>query len=181
MKAILSLLVFSLLTACVPIAAPVEPTLSPTETPTQTPTVTPTVIWFPATATLTPLPTKAISPTPDQRPGLGESLLTDDFTNPDFWVLARTAEGSIALGKDELTIAIAGEKAYLFSVRRGPVLSDFYVEITASPTLCRGLDEFGLLLRVSENRIITALRYPAMGRRASTGWSTERPPRLKPG
>lgn len=152
MKTALPLLVLFSLTACVSLAAPVEPTPSPTATSSLTPTPTPTVVWFPATATLTPLPTKAISPTPDQRPGLGEIVLRDDFSNPDLWVLARSAEGSIALGKDELTIAIAGEKVYLFSVRRGLVLSDFYVEMTASPTLCRGLDEYGLLLRVSEKQ-----------------------------
>jgi hypothetical protein len=31
-------------------------------------------------------------------------------------------------------------------------LSDFYAEITASPTLCRDQDEYGLLLRVSEDQ-----------------------------
>jgi hypothetical protein len=93
-----------------------------------------------------------VTPTPDQRPGQGAILLSDDFADPDVWELARTQEGSVALGKNELTIAIAGEKAYLQSVRRGPGLGDFYAEITASPSLCRGLDEYGLLLRVSEER-----------------------------
>jgi hypothetical protein len=151
MKIILSLLVFFLLTACVTIEAPEVATPSPVATTTQTPTFTPTVDWFPATATATLRPTKVLSPTPDQRPRLGENLLSDDFSDPDIWALARTAEGSIALGKNELTIAIAGEKSYLYSVRREPLLGNFYAEITASPTLCRGQDEFGFLLRVSEN------------------------------
>ena len=57
----------------------------------------------------------------------------------------------MAVAINELTIAIAeeNERAYLFSVREQPAFSDFYLEITASPTLCRGKDEYGLLLRVS--------------------------------
>jgi hypothetical protein len=153
---ILSLLpVLLFLTSCVTLAAPrpAEPEASPTPTATQTltPTPTPTVVWFPPTVTFTPFPTRATTPTPDRRPGLGAEQFSDDFSDPDLWALARTAEGSVALGKNELTIAIAGEKVYLFSTRRAPVLTDFYAEITASPTLCRDQDEYGLLLRVSEN------------------------------
>ncbi len=83
------------------------------------------------------------------RPGLEETLLSDDFTNPDDWELARTALGSVALGKKELTIAIGEEKAYLYSIRRGTSFGNAYVEITASPSLCRGQDEYGLLLRAA--------------------------------
>ncbi len=97
------------------------------------------------------MPTPVVTPTVDMRPGLGSLLLTDDFSEADEWTLSHTAEGNVALGKNELTIAIAGEKAYLYSVRREPALADFYAEITASPSLCRDLDEYGLLVRVSEN------------------------------
>jgi hypothetical protein len=38
---------------------------------------------------------------------------------------------------------------YAYTMRDEPVLGDFYVEITASPTLCQGNDEYGLLLRMT--------------------------------
>mgnify|MGYP002386173410 FL=1 len=55
------------------------------------------------------------------------------------------------MSNDELTIAIAelNERTFLYSLRAQPVFSNFYVELTASPSLCRGKDEYGLLLRVS--------------------------------
>lgn len=137
------------LSAC---AAPSSP--APSETPTIPPptdTPTPTIVWFPATATITPFPTTTIQPTPDQRPGIGDLIFSDDFSDPSAWTQSRTAEGSVAVVNNELTIAIAedNERAYLSSVREQPVFSNFYVEITASPSLCQGKDEYGLLLRVS--------------------------------
>jgi hypothetical protein len=146
----LSWLLF-LLSACLPTRTP-EPSpeaISLLSTATSQPSLTPTVVWFPPTATYTPIPTRAVTPTPDRKPGIGEQLLSDDFTDAKPWQLGRTAEGSLALGKGELTIAIASPKAYLFSVRQEPVLDDFYAEITASPNLCRGLDEYGILVRFS--------------------------------
>ena len=58
------------LPACLPETP--APTLAvPTATATITPTQTNTIIWFPATATFTPMPTREILPTVDLRPGLG--------------------------------------------------------------------------------------------------------------
>jgi hypothetical protein len=66
--------------------------------------------------------------------------------------LSTTTNGSAALSKNKLTIAIAAPKAYVSSVREQPVLGNFYAEITASPNLCRGADEYGLLLRVASSQ-----------------------------
>jgi hypothetical protein len=78
-------------------------------------------------------------------------IFQDDFSDPQAWLLSTTQKGSVALGVSELTIAIAekNEKAYLVSTRQEPAFSDFYMEITASPSLCRGKDEYGVLLRVA--------------------------------
>lgn len=135
-----------LLAACLP-PTPVPLPLVPSETPTQTLTPTATIDWFPATATYTPPPTRAVEPTVDQRPALGDVLLRDPFTDRDQWQTSRTAAGSIAYGRDELTLATAAEKALLVSFRASPQLSNFYVEIDALPSLCREGDAFGLLLR----------------------------------
>jgi hypothetical protein len=147
---ILAVLIISAigLTACLPSETP---PLIIQESPTITisPTPTATVDWFPSTATPTNVPTQRISPTPDLRPNLGDVILQDDFSEEDSWTLGRTSSGSAALGLNELTIAIAAPRAYEFSVRQTPILGDFYAEITATPTLCRGEDEYGLLIRMA--------------------------------
>jgi len=125
-------------------------TLIPTDTESPpSATITPTIIWFPPTATSTPFPSPIITPTVDMRPNLGRILLEDDFSDPNAWTLNQSPSGSMALGKNELTIAIGEMNAYLFSLREEPVFTDFYLEITASPNLCKDLDEYGVLFRVS--------------------------------
>lgn len=135
-------------------ACTAAPTAFSMPTDTQSPptaTVTPTVIWFPPTATSTPFPTPIISPTVDMRPNLGKILFEDDFSDPKAWTLNLSPSGSVALGKNELTIAIGETNAYLFSIREVPIFTDFYLEITAEPNLCKELDEYGVLFRVSPN------------------------------
>ncbi len=130
----------------------------PTELPTPTllpPTATlePTTVWFPPTATFTPFPTlEPATPMPDLRTGIGEVILEDDFSQEQFWELGFTSAGSVALGKNTLSLATEGGKVYLSSVRNQPVLTDFYLEVTASVSLCSDRDEYGLLLRVSPAR-----------------------------
>lgn len=128
-----------------PTAIPPSATLEPP--PTET--VTPTIIWFPPTATSTLVPTQAITPTVDVRPSIGKIILEDDFTQPEFWALASAENSSVALGKQEITLAISQPDIYLYSLRESPALTDFYAEITASPSLCRGEDEYGVLFRMT--------------------------------
>jgi hypothetical protein len=142
-----------LLTSCLPITPSPTNSPAPTIQPSSTSTLTPTVVWFPPTPTHTPFPTSTpLPPTPELRPGLGEIIFQDDFHTADAWTLSSTAKGSVALSKDKLTIAISAPKTYVSSVRSQPVLGSFYAEITASPNLCRGLDEYGLLIRVSSEQ-----------------------------
>ena len=118
--------------------------------PSSTPSSTPTIIWFPSTATFTPYPTPTQpEPTPDQQPGIGDLLLEDDFSDSSLWELKKSSTSSVAPGKNEITIAIQDEKAYVASLRKEPDLGNFYAEITANPTLCLGVDEYGLLIRGS--------------------------------
>ena len=122
---------------------------TPTDTPTPLARLTPTIVWFPPTATPTLFPTPIVTPTADMRPQIGSPLLEDDFTSHKGWSVSQSDVGSVAYGKDELTIAIGETNAYLFSVREEPIFTDFYLEITAEPNLCSGLDEYGVLFRVS--------------------------------
>jgi hypothetical protein len=136
-----------LLIAC---QAQATPQLLPTETEfSPTGTATPTIIWFPATPTFTPYPTLELLPTEDQRPPIGELIFEDDFTDSEDWLLTNSPVGSVALGNNELTIAINASNTYFYSVRQDWLLTDFYLEITASPNMCRQMDEYGVLLRVT--------------------------------
>jgi hypothetical protein len=138
------------LTGCLLTTTPAPPL--PTDTPVRpTETPTPTIVWFPPTPTTTPLPTTTLlaAPTPDTRPQFGELLFADNFEDVKGWITGKTGSGSIAKGKNELTLAVNRPNGYLYSLRQGTKLGNFYAEITASPTICRGNDEYGLLLRVS--------------------------------
>jgi len=137
------------LAACYPLQSPAP---LPTDTPLPpTVTPTPTIVWFPPTPTPSPVPTSTVqvTPTADTSPKYGSLLFADSFNNPNQWSTGVTGSGSIAFGKDELSLAVNRSGGYLSSLRSGTKLDNFYAEITASPTLCRGGDEYGLLLRVS--------------------------------
>ena len=82
------------------------------------------------------------------QPGVGEVIFEDDFSSQGAWQLSQSANGTVALGQNELSIAIVQPRAYLFSTRTEPTFGNFYAEITASPNLCAGLDEYGLLFRL---------------------------------
>lgn len=139
----------ALLAGCLAPPTPLPPL--PTDTPLPpTPSPTATIVWFPPTATYTPLPpiTPVITPTLDMRPGYGALIFADDFQKPELWALGRSGAGSAALGVSELSLAVSQPRGYLFSLRQETALSDFYLEITASPSICRGGDEYGLLVRL---------------------------------
>ena len=143
------LLLASLLSACLTPRTPLPPLPTNTSLP-PTATPTPTTVWFPPTATFTPRPIQEVaSPTPDMHPSFGALLIEEDFSTPDHWTLGRAGALSAALGKYELTLAISEPGGYLYSLFSGDVPGDFYLEITASPSLCKDNDEYGLLLRVS--------------------------------
>ncbi len=129
---------------------PVQPTQPPVP-PSSTPQPTPTVIWFPPTPTFTPYPTQVVTPTAELRTGLGQVLLTDNFSSTVGWKLPSSADGTAAIDNGDLSIAIPEARTYLYAVRLNPQLTDFYAEINAGPTLCAGMDEYGLLFRFTSS------------------------------
>ena len=135
-----------LLTACSSLG--LEPVTLTPPPPTITPSPTPTIVWFPPTATLTPQPVFTQPPTPDMLTGLGELIASDDFSDPEEWDTAVSDDGSASVSRDRLTLAVQ-PGIYLVSLQRQMVLGNFYAEITARPSLCRGEDEYGFLVRAS--------------------------------
>jgi hypothetical protein len=133
---------FSLI-ACLPVNL-VEPTETPV--PTETATATPTIVWFPPSATATRLSVPTHTGTPEMSPGIGRITLKDDFSDDSVWDVAASDSASASISRNQLTLVVKSG-FYLASMRRELPLSDFYAEITARPSLCRGEDNYGLVVR----------------------------------
>lgn len=132
-----------ILTSCLP-----PESILPTETPlpTDTPLPSPTIVWFPPSATPTLLALPANTATPEMSPGIGSILLNDDFSSDSNWDTAVSDQGSAAISRNRLSLA-AEPGVYLVSLNRNTIFSDFYAEITARPSLCRGDDSYGIIIR----------------------------------
>jgi hypothetical protein len=135
-----------LLTACT--GAELDVITATPRPPTPTPFQTPTIVWFPPTVTPTPHPIITQPPTPDMLTGLGGLIASDDFTDPGEWDTAVSKEGSASVSRERLTLAVQ-PGVYIVSMQRQMVLGNFYAEITARPSLCRGADEYGFVVRAS--------------------------------
>lgn len=121
---------------------------------TATPTVTSTAtqVWFPPTFTPSPLPQPNITPTPDLRPGIGDVLLQDNFTDDSAWTTNSNSQATINIADNEIHLSLNDDHEVLIAMRSAPMFNDFYTEISASPSLCRGDDEYGLVLRAVDGK-----------------------------
>ena len=144
--------------------------IPPTETPlpSETPPPSPTIVWFPPSATPTPKTVATRTPTPEMSPGIGSVILSDDFSDASVWDTASSDSATAAIARNRLTLA-AEPGVYLVSMNRGTLLGDFYTEITARPSLCRGDDSYGIIIRstgdsfyrftLTCNSMVSAERY----------------------
>ncbi len=135
-----------ILTACSPLDAS-RITATPAQ-PTETPFQTPTIVWFPPSSTPSPAAVASQPATPEMHPGVGQTILNDTFSSEEPWDTAVDALGSVAIERNRLTMA-AQPGVYLISFRSGQAFNDFFAEITAKTSLCRGSDSYGLLVRGS--------------------------------
>ena len=131
------------MTSCLPLGSTL-PTATPLPIDTQPPT--PTIVWFPPSATPTLLTFPTYTGTPEMKPGVGSETLTDDFSDKKLWDTAVSDQGSAAISLNRLSLAIQ-PGVYLSSFRRDSTFGNFYAEITARPSLCRGEDNYGVIVR----------------------------------
>lgn len=143
----LGLLLILLLQGCRTVPAQLEPTAATGIQPDVTATAT--TDWFPTTPTHTPTSIATFEPTPNMKPGLGKTIYRDDFSDRSLWVTAVSPDGSIAYGKNELTLAISQSGKALIAQPVNLQLQDFSLEITANPSLCAENDVYGVLFRVN--------------------------------
>jgi hypothetical protein len=114
----------------------------------ETPLPTATIIWFPPSLTPTLAVFATYPATPEMRPGLEGAFLTDNFSDSTLWDTATSDEASAEIEGNRLTLAVQSD-IYITSLRHELVLNDYYAEITARPSLCRGDDSYGLLVHAS--------------------------------
>ena len=137
-----------LCSACIVTPAPVI--LPDSATPTVTSTAT--QVWFQPTFTPSPLPQLNFTPTPDLRPDIGDVLLEDNFADDSAWTTNSSSQATINIDDGEIHLSLNDDHEYLLAMRSAPVFDDFYAEITASPSLCRGEDEYGFVLRAVDGK-----------------------------
>ncbi len=112
----------------------------------ETPLPSATIVWFPPSATPSPQAFPTYTSTPDQKPDIGGLILADDFSSPEAWNTAVSDQASAAVSRNRLTLAVHSG-VNMLSLRKDLTVSNFYAEITARPSLCRGADDYGLLIR----------------------------------
>lgn len=107
------------------------------------------------------------------KPGVGEALLTDDFSSAAAWNTGVSDQAAVAVSGNRLTIAVQPGAAPVASIRNTSSFGDVYVEITARPSLCRDGDDYGLLFRapnsVAYYRFVVACNGTAAADRVSLG------------
>jgi len=132
-----------LLNACLPLNS--IPATEPPQ-PSDAPLPTTTIVWFPpsATPTLNLIPT--YTATPEMNPGIGEQLIADNFSDESVWDTAVSDQASAIIKNKHLTLAVESGVS-VASLRRDKTLGNFYAEITAQPKLCRGDDNYGIIIR----------------------------------
>ncbi len=139
----LLLLGWVMLASCTSLPASTMP-----RTPTAvTGTATPTVLWFPPTRT--PTPFVVPTPTPATLPMRGEEIFRDDFSRPELWTMSTLPSARVALERNRLILSLDGRRLYLMTLRAGPTLSDFYLQVKARLNLCRQNDAYGALFRAA--------------------------------
>jgi len=79
-------------------------------------------------------------------PGIGAATLTDNFSDKTLWDTAVSSQGSAAISANRLSLAVQ-PGIYLASMRHDVNLGNFYAEITAHLSLCRGDDNYGIIVR----------------------------------
>jgi hypothetical protein len=125
---------------------PVAYTPTPSPFP---PTETPTIQWFPATNTPTIFAAPTATTTLDPLPGVGELLFSDDFSDPELWDTASSGDASAQVTEGQLTLALSEARLTITSLRKTPMLGDFYAQVTAVTSLCRGNDQYGVVFRAA--------------------------------
>ena len=145
---LLAIVGLALLVGCQPHSIPTPTAASPTRS-AFSPTHTPTAVWFPPTATPTPLPTPFFTPTPNLAAGKGALLWQAGFADSANWWSPTPAFGSFGLSDGVLSLTGTRARSALLVLSRREAGYNFYLEAKARPMVCRDEDAYGVAFRAS--------------------------------
>jgi hypothetical protein len=118
-----------------------EPVSSPTPTSTDTQTVS-----------ASPTPTLASTPFPsDPRTRFGDPDFRDNFASAENWPLYEDEHVSFQVDSDQMEMTAFNSDSWDSWIISWPNLEDFYIEMTATPENCSGLDRYGMMLRAEQS------------------------------
>ena len=91
--------------------------------------------------------------TQEYLPGVGEILFSESFDDSELWDTVASPSANVILADNQLTFSIASDNpsTLLLSLRKEPLLGNFYLEMTAHLNLCRGNDRYGLVFRAGSS------------------------------
>ncbi len=125
-----------------------------TAAPQATATVAPSPTVF------TPTPTKKIKPTAkptattastDPKLDLGDPTFQDTFKNSDNWGLTADKHSDMFIQDGNLVMKAFNADQFDSWALTWPKTANFYIELTATPETCGGLDRYGLMLRAKRD------------------------------
>lgn len=127
-----------------------QPSENPSETPTPaTPSPTPTVT---ATITATASSTAtAPPPASDPRLYLGNPSFFDTFSSGANWALYEDDHVSFEIDDGQLMMTAFNPDYWEGWMLSWPVISDFYLEMIATPQKCAGSDRYGMMVRAQKS------------------------------
>lgn len=137
---------------------PEETQLVATNTAT-IPAATPTPTEAPTATDLPPTPTNTSPPPPsptatltsgDPRASLGEPAFYDTFDNNNNWSLYTDEHVSFTVRDSNLIMIALEPDKYTGWMLTWPEISEFYLEMTAMPRQCSGLDQYGMMFRATK-------------------------------
>lgn len=115
--------------------APVTETPTPTESEEATATESPTATGLPS----------------DPRAALGEPEFQDTFESGDNWSLYEDDHVGFRVNDNGLRMVAFEPESWDGFMLSSPVINDAYLEMTAAPRSCSGLDRYGLVVRSGRN------------------------------
>jgi hypothetical protein len=124
----------------------VQTILPPTDTPTQQLTAKPSLTVAAPTAkpSKTPSPTTAST---DPTLSLGDPTFQDKFVDAKNWGFSADNHTEMVIKDGKLVMKAFNPDQFDGWAITWPKTTNFYVELTAAPQTCSGLDHYGLMLR----------------------------------
>jgi hypothetical protein len=81
---------------------------------------------------------------------VGDLIFFDSFDQPELWNTSSSMQAGATVTRNRLVLSISEPGPLrIISLRSQPVLGDFYTEAMVDISLCNGLDQYGIVFRVS--------------------------------